>query len=335
MSKQDEILSQYAESMESENNMDINGNPNPVENVPPRDESRVETIQAVPRERVQTKAEATSEHYHSDPRYTQNRTGWQPIPIEELPTKGLFYPENASLLIRAARAAEIKHWSTMQDNDAERLNETDEMVNWILEKCVTFKSDTERLSFEDLKEVDRLYILFAIRELTFLPGQNDLMVPISEGKEIPLQKEMVDFIEIPEGMMKYYNSEGRCFTFPMSTGRNVNIFIPSIGVSKWLKSYVAGKQQSREVFDLDFINYAGLLIKNRNNLTVKTYEEMVSSASGWGAEDWSLLSHVRDALANATSPEIKYNDENGQEVRIPFTFRGGFKAIFVIQNTLF
>ena len=43
--------------------------------------------------------------------------GWKPFPAENLPSRGMFYPDGTTFAIRAASVAEIRHFSTIDDND--------------------------------------------------------------------------------------------------------------------------------------------------------------------------------------------------------------------------
>ena len=267
-------------------------------------------------------------------RYKDN-LGYLKIDVASLPTQGMFYPEGTEILIRAARGEEIKHWSTMNDQDVSQLSQVDDILNYIIERCVSVKlPGIVGGNWRDLKDVDRFYLLLAVREFTFLDGDNELMVPISEGKDIPVSKEMIDFIQIPEDILSHYSPEERCFVFNLKTGRTIRMYIPSLGVTQWLKNYAQAKQQIREGFDTDFILYAPMLISDFRKLSQRAYEAMVAESSSWTVQEWSLVSHVRDSLAAASEAKIKYTNENGQEVTIPLTFRGGLKALFTISDPL-
>src|ERR1035437_9901756 len=102
-----------------------------------------------------------------------NRLGYQKIPIQDLPTQGLFYPEGTEIFIRAANGGEIRHWSTLDDGD---LSSLDDMLNYVIERCVTYKTTGAYSSWKDIKEVDRFYLILAIREYTFFKGENKLQV---------------------------------------------------------------------------------------------------------------------------------------------------------------
>ena len=264
----------------------------------------------------------------------RDNVGWLKIDPTTLPTKGIFYPDDTVISIRAARGVEIKHWSTMNDNDVNQLSRVDDIFNYMIEKCCNVKmSGKPGNCWKDLKNADRFYLLLAIKEFTFIDGENELMVPISECKEIPVVKEMIDFIDIPEELMDFYDSTEKCFIFECH-GAPLKIYIPSIGVNEWLKKYAAQKVNSKQQYDEDFFMYAPLLIKDYRTLSVRAYEEMVGATQLWGIDEWSILSDALDLLNGITEPKIKYTNEDGGEVEIPLTFRGGLRALFVLPNKI-
>ena len=62
--------------------------------------------------------------------------GWKNVPMESLPSQGMFYDIGTQVAIRAASVAEIRHWSTIDEND---LLGIDDMLNFIIEKCCRIK----------------------------------------------------------------------------------------------------------------------------------------------------------------------------------------------------
>ena len=283
-----------------------------------------------------TRVDKQANKNSDDPLEYKNNLGYTTIPIDTLPTQGLFYPEGTRITIRAAKGAEIKHWSTMNATDVNAISQTDDILNYIIERCVKVSMPgIPGSSWKDIKEVDRFYLLLAIREYTFIDDkENQLMVPISETEEMPVRKDMVDFIKIPEELMKWYSSEERCFICTLKTGKTLKFFIPTVGISQWLKNYARAKAQAGEPYDEDFILYAGMLINDYRYLSQRAYEAMVAEAQTWSAKEWSLVAYIRDQLNAAAVPSIKYTKEDGTEVEQPFTFRGGLKAIFCVHDPL-
>lgn len=255
--------------------------------------------------------------------------GYLEIPVTDLPTKGIFYPEETRILIRAATAGEIRHWSTMnQDN----ISNVYDHLNYIIEKCVFFKLPDGSGSWKMIKEADRMYLLFAVRDFTFVEGDNELKMKITESKEITIHKDNIEFINIPEKLMKYYDENERCFIFKFKTGRIIKIYFPSIGVSSWLKNYMEKKDALKEGYDRDFIQFAPMLIPDSYKLSNKSYEDFVISCADWGVKEASLIAEVYDTMLENSTPKITFINEAGAEETAPLTFSDGFKVIFTVSN---
>ena len=325
------LINSYGVQMEEEQNVNVE---EPVE----------VQVSEVPVKEVQPMAEAARENRlrgradipvtgDAGLKYKDN-LGWLMIDPKSLPTQCMYYPEDIEIRIRAARGEEIKHWSTMNDQDLQQLAYVDDILSYMIERCCTVKiGNRPGNCWRDLKNVDRMYILLSIREFTFLDGENELLVPISENEDIPVTKEMIDFVEFPEDVMKFYKPDQKCFVFNIN-GNQLRMHIPSIGVNAWLTTYARQKEANNEFYDKDFLLYAPMLIADYRDLTVRAYEDMVSAARHWGAKEWSVISYVTNALGNATVPKVKYKKENGEEAEVPLSFRGGLKAIFLLPNPL-
>ena len=259
----------------------------------------------------------------------QNQIGWQKLKIQDLPTQGLFYPEGAEVAIRAAVGAEIRHWSSLNEED---LSNLDDMLNYILERCCTFKVPGKVTSYKDLKEVDRFYVILAIREYTFIKGENKLQVKVSENDKIDVRKEMIDYIKFDERLMKYYDPDKRCFAFRFKSGKEMIVDIPSIGVVSWLKNYINRKRQAQQPIDSDFVNFAPFLIREWRGINDAAYEGYVMNSNGWSIEEVSLITEIRQTFIDTINPVIRYSDDGGMEHTAPLNFHGGIKSIFLIHD---
>lgn len=261
----------------------------------------------------------------------ENGLGWLEVAVGSLPTQGLFYPEGTKLLIRAATGAEIRHWSTIDDTD---LASIDDALSYVLERClkVKFPDGAVQASWKDLKEIDRFYIILSIRDFTFTSGTNDLKIVISENKTITVHKDDIEFMDIDKKLMDHYNPERRCFSFAVKGKPNLNVHMPSCGVSQWLKGYVKRKQQLQQGFDEDYIKLAPMLIADYRGLSDFAYEDYLNtSMQNFGAYEYSLLARVRTLIENSIDPKIKYTDEDGVERVAPLNFRGGLQSLFLLD----
>ncbi len=188
-------------------------------------------------------------------------------------------------------------------------------------------------SWKDLKEVDRFYIILAIRERTFVKGENILQVKVSETDKIDVTKDMIDYITFDDRLMKYYDNDKRCISLKFrDSGKNLDVHLASVGVTNWLKNYINRKQQMQEAFDQDFINFATFVIPDWRGLNDSTYEGFVYESMDWSSDEISMLTEVRKIFSDAINPVIRYRDEQGGEREIPLNFQGGIKSIFLISD---
>lgn len=259
-----------------------------------------------------------------------NSLGFIEIPMNALPTGGVFYPEGTRIHVRSASGGDIRHWSMTDETDVSAI---DDALSYIIERCMRISFPNGQANWKDLKEIDRFYIILAIRDFTFPDGNNDLRIKTSEHQEITVHKDDVSFIDLGDKIMKYYNIEKRCFTFPTKNQAigHVNIYMPSVGVTQWLKSYIQKKQQRQEQYDQDFITIAPMLISDFRKLNDNTYADLIKQTMNWGPYEWSLVSKVKGIIQNSITPKLKYIDESGAEQETPLNFQGGIKAIFNIN----
>lgn len=257
--------------------------------------------------------------------------GMLPISVATLPTRGDFYPIGTKIYIKAASLKDIRYWSLVDDTD---LSAIDDALNNIIDSCVSVVIPGENYStYRDLKEIDRLYLILAIHDFTFPPGKgNDIRITINETEDVIVQKDNIKFIEFNEKIMKYYNPDKLCFSFPSKSpalrGRDIDIYLPSVGVTKWIKEYVQARQQRQEGFDRNFITHAGLLIPTHKGLNTEKYHDILDETADWGPYEWAVLSKAKKAIETAITPKMEYHDEAGCVKEAPLNFRGGIKAIF-------
>ena len=267
-----------------------------------------------------------------------NQIGWIPLPIEDLPTRGLFYPKNTVVSIRSANGGEIRHWSTLQDDpniNPNYFSEMDDMLNYVIERCVTIKSSDPQggfLSWKDIKEVDRFYLLLAVHELTFPSGENKLQVKISDTKKIDVKKDMVSYISLDPQLMRYYDEEERCFVLKFKTGKTIKVDIPCVGVTQWVKNLIIRKQRGQEYIDEDYLSYAPFVIREWRGLSEDVYSKYSEESHKWDISTISLLVHIKKLFADTINPVVKYLDEGGAERTAPLNFQGGIKSIFIISD---
>jgi hypothetical protein len=269
--------------------------------------------------------------YDEDP--IANELGWKNVPLENLPSGGSFYEPGTQVAIRAASVAEIRHWSTIDEND---LLGVDDMLNYIIDKCARIKVPGKPGTYKDLKEIDRFYLIFAIRDYTFKNGENKMYVTVTneEGLEekVEVTKDVIDYFNADERMMNYFNHEERCFDIRMKNGENFKMFLPTLGTMLFIKNYLKQRQQSGTNFDKSFVKYAPFLFQDWKFLTQSIYDKAVQDSYTWSLQKISVMDKLVEILASSVKPQVRYRSMSGLEATAPLNFQSGVKSIFLISD---
>ena len=145
--------------------------------------------------------------------------------IKDLPL-GQFYPSGSQLLIRAAQVKEIQAYSMVDDNN---FYDMIEKMNDMLGACVRIKyvDNENHASYLDIKDGDRIFLVFLIRELTFQQG-NSLMTPaICEcgiNNSVELKRANFKFYEMEQMLTKFFDPVSKTFKFKLKNGKVYSIY---------------------------------------------------------------------------------------------------------------
>lgn len=324
-----DAMRQYADTLEAQPIPGIDPTPAPKAEQPKQNPA--------PKNYGQVLAEAQEQKKQQiEEQKMSNGLGYIKVPMDTIPTGGMFYPEGTEVWIRAATGAEIRHWSMTNETD---IQDIDNALNYMLERCVAVKNTSKVMTWSDLKELDRFFIIMSVRDFTFPDGTNELMIKLSETEEMPLRKDNIDFVKFDERVMKYYNPAKKCFTvesFRTNGGKEIklqrplDIFMPSTGVSNFLKGYLRRKTQLGENFNQDFLSIAPLLIPDHRGLTDDSYAAFIASCDYFGIAEYSILAWFKRIISDSIEPKFLYVDKEGQEHSTPINFpKGGLRNLFL------
>ena len=181
--------------------------------------------------------------------------GYHPVHVADLPSGGLFYPLDVELQIRPAKVAEIRHFSTLQERD---LFDVDEKLNHILQNCTKIRTKTRMMSWKDILEEDRIFLILAIRALTFSKGENKLQVKkncpdCNTENTIEIANQNLQFNSIPADLMKYYDEYNRILSIQTKSCGVIYMKPPTIGVMQIVTKYIREKERQGESWDKAYI----------------------------------------------------------------------------------
>ena len=261
--------------------------------------------------------------------------GWIRVKLETLPSQGIFYPTGTEITIRAAAAGEIRHWSTLDEED---LLSLDDALNRVADRCCKIKFPRLFGSFKDLKEIDRFFIIFAIREYTFKKGENNLNVTFNCKKcgkieTVTITKEMVSYYTPAPELQSRFSEDERCFHLRLSNGEEIKLYLPTLGVMSYIKSYITDKNKKGEEFDQAFLKWAPFLFPEWRTLNDASYQKALQDSYMWSLDKISVLDWFVDQMQKTVKAELKKECSTcGAEVTAQLTFPGGVKSLFLISD---
>jgi hypothetical protein len=258
--------------------------------------------------------------------------GYHIIPTISLPSGGMFYAEGTEISIRSAKVAEIRHFSTIDETN---VLDIDEKLNQILESCIRITSLNKRLSYKDILEEDRFYIILSIRDLTFPEPESNLKIDHTakngEKHEIEIKKEFFQYFKIPVELDKYYDSQRKSFMIETKSFGTIEMVPPVIGVMQKITAYIKEKQQKGQKVDQSILQIIPYLHKDWRGFNDKTIFDFEIELNGWSNKKYNLVYTLAEKMKVGVQPNmlVQLGDE---EEEVPISFRDGIKSLFIVQD---
>lgn len=258
--------------------------------------------------------------------------GWVEINLSNLPSEGKFYPADAVLKIRSAKVAEIRAFSIMDESN---LIDIESNLNAIVKGCTQFKSGTKMLSYKDILEEDRIFLILSIRDLTFPEPENKLMLKgqdsNGESFDVELSTKYFDTETVPAEIEQYYDSEKRAYVVQTKSAGEVVIAPPSIGVMEEITKFMQSRQSERKTWDASFIQIAAYLVQDWRGFNSKSIFEMEVDFQGWSERKYMVIYRLAEKMKIGVKSNLVV-DRQGEEVLVPLDFPGGIKSLFIISD---
>ena len=266
--------------------------------------------------------------------------GYTPLNLNEFPSKGKFYRDDFEIHIRSAKVAEVRAFSTVDENN---LKEVDDGLNNLVLSCTRIMYGSQRGSYKDILEEDRIYLILAIRELTFKTGEQTLMMPVgkkscktSECKSqesVELRTENLQFNNVIDTIEKYYDSVDRCYSVSTKSYGEIKMAPPTIGVMRAITDYIRDREEKNQSWDKSTLAILPYLQREWRGWTEKDIFAKITSFQGWDATKYTIVYRLAEDMKVGVKPEMGFPCKScGEEVTVPLTFPGGIKALFIISD---
>lgn len=258
--------------------------------------------------------------------------GYQTIPAIDLPSGGMFYEEDIKIQIRSAKVAEIRQFSSVDETN---VFDVDEKLNYILENCIQVSSSNKRLSYKDLCEEDRFYIILAIRDLTFPEPESRLSVEHVDKRgdkhQIEISKNNFTYFKIPDTLDKYYDANRKSFMIETKSFGTIEMRPPTIGIMQKMTAYIQERQEKKEKIDQSVLQVMPYMVMDWRGLDEKDIFKFEVEMNGWSNKKFSLIYKLAEQMKVGIKPDMRVQIADGWE-DVPIGFRDGIKSIFIVQD---
>lgn len=251
--------------------------------------------------------------------------------VREFPC-GLLYPPGSTIQVRAAQVKEIQAYSMVDDNN---FYDIVEKMNDMLSSCVRIKHlDGTIGSYLDLRDPDRYYLIFLIRELTFQKGSVlTTKVNCSCGNEvaIELKRENFKFFQPAERVMEFFDPASVSFRFQIKTGQVFNLAPPTIGVQKSFTDYIVKENAEKRKPNLSFLKIIPFMLPDRNSITIEGIKSKLDEFQKMEDIPFQFLNSAVEKLTFGIE-KLQSQCQCGLEIHTDMIFPDGPSAVFVVHD---
>ena len=260
------------------------------------------------------------------------------VPLDILPC-GMFYKPGTKISIRAAKVQEVQAYSVVDDNNY--LDITEKM-NHILGSCVKYiYANGMAGSYKDLRDGDRLFLIFMIRELTFPGGKNlskdvtcdcghEFKMELRSTSSDKVQKSFINY-EIPEKIVKFFDPQERVFIFTID-GVDYKLAPPTIGIQEIFFGDIKNKVQGDKNPNVAFLKLASFLLHDRAKISEDGIKAKEQEFKRMDMKTFQILNQAVNQMLFGIKEMKNPCPSCGQEVHTDMSFPAGASTIFVIPD---
>lgn len=281
-------------------------------------------------ERLEKEANIALEKVISEKTDIREQPGNKNISPSVLPSKGIFYPRDLVITISPLKVKHIRHFSTIDETDEININSK---LNFVINSSVSVQTYSGAFSPTSLLEIDRLYLLFLIRNITFIDFPS-----IIKLESNCTECDHVDNVDVKAerlGAMKegaldnYLNSyshESR--SIEVKIGDEVlRLYLPTMHNLELARKQIIEKQIAPEEQDKFMLCF---LVPPTNNLSNADFDSFDTTLDEWSPDKYAFVRSFINTVNSSYSVDVYYKcSECGAGVATPLRFHGGIKELFV------
>jgi hypothetical protein len=243
---------------------------------------------------------------------------------------GKFYPSGTTIMVRPSMVKEIQAYSMVEDNN---FPDMVQKMNDMIASCVRVKySDGSMGSYLDVKDGDRFYLIFLIRELTFQKGNVlTLKNTCSCGEQISVELSRKTFVhyDMEEDIEPYFNLSTKEFEFETINGDMFQITPPNIGIQKSFTDYILKQFEQKKTPNMSFLKIIPFTLHGRNNITQDGIDAKLKEFQDLDLDSFQFLNGAVNKMKFGIKELKSPCTSCGMEVHTEMSFPNGASGIFV------
>lgn len=276
-------------------------------------------------------------HTSTQPRMTQETTRISDLQyfafdVKEFPC-GIFYPPGTTIQVRPAQVKEIQAYSMVDDTN---FYDIIEKMNDMLAACVRVKYlDGSVGSYLEVKDPDRFYLIFLIRELTFQQGSaltTNANCTCGTSVTIELKRQNFMNYETPENVERFFDPATSSFRFQIKNGKVFYLAPPTIGLQKSFTEYIVKENNEKRKPNLSFLKIIPFLLVDRNSITIDGIKAKLTEYEKMDDVSFQFLNSAVQKMTYGIQKLKKKCEVCNLEVHTDMVFPNGPSALFVVHD---
>lgn len=273
------------------------------------------------------------------------RAGWMIVNKDLLGERAVFYPDEWEFRIRPATVEAIRNWSTIDDENANSVNN---VFNEVMKSCFSIMTPTGPLPWYNINAWDRFFFILLIREYTFKKGET----LIQYTEDCPNCDNPVTFtltstnlmfdMPDPEVMPMYDRASRTWIIDPQEYGlpieEPIKLWLPTlekdINIRQWLT--LRYQENPNKNFDPVFIKFMPWFmpkVSKDDTIAQRQIKEFRMKFNSWDIDTFEFMN---DVITNImVTPLTKLSQVCpvcGEEVTSQVRFPNGTSALFNISS---
>jgi len=275
-------------------------------------------------------------------KYDAPTSEYMSVDLSILPA-GMFYNTGTKISIRSSKVSEIQAYSMVDDNNF--VDITEKMNELLSKNIIFYHSNGGKGSYKDLKDADRMFLIFMIRELTFQGGNTltkEVVCPNCEHEfSIPFRStpgqygpSTFELYEPNESITKFYNKEEKVYEL-LYKGVSWRLAPPTIGIQEDFYDEIKRNVQMDKKPNVAFMKIVPFLLYNRSSITTEGIKAKLKEFSEMN--DLVLFQGLNELINNMTVgiKGLKMVCSScGEEVHTELSFPTGASKLFEFSNIL-